>query len=415
MPVYNAPLPIDIHVPLSATLIYDGGREVHFPRQLLPKGEVRKGPEQTLVAQMDAGTVGAYTEAMELVKTAGQDQGTLLEVLCEMAGRCCYDSYGRGRNSADFHKHILEVGHLSVLEHAAFTVRIEASADTICSWALVLLNRPCVHVEIGAVGPLSDQYSFLEVTVNLRHVLEWDRHVQQDRFGRNADHKNRALGRILRHHAHSLAPQIVSAGDPLVADEVCNALVEPTREDQQWVTMLLTGSRGFSHELVRHGDWTAISQRSTRYVDESESPWVEHPLEQAYNDENGEQHYPSGDRVIVDAQNRYKLVVRELEPWLIARGVDKVSARKQARGAARGYLGNALYTEVVFSANIRQWKLMLRQRFSPFADAEIREVFRQVLMELKRSRYASSFEGWGEKPAPDGIGHVLVEPTTSTP
>lgn len=178
---------------------------------------------------------------------------------------------------------------------------------------------------------------------------------------------------------------------------------------------------GNSHEQVRHGDWTAISQRSTRFVDESESPWVMHPLERAYRDERyaplkeeAQQtmamDHASGSVSLGKA--KYKALVAELEPWLIARGVDKTTARKQARGAARGYLGNALYTELLFSASVTQWKRMLRQRASQFADAEIRQVYASeamcVLGELKKSRYASAFAGWDMSPAPDGIGHVLV-------
>jgi len=43
------------------------------------------------------------------------------ERLCEAAGRLCYMSFGKGRKSnKDYIGHILEVGHGSVLEHAAW-------------------------------------------------------------------------------------------------------------------------------------------------------------------------------------------------------------------------------------------------------------------------------------------------------
>jgi thymidylate synthase (FAD) len=53
-----------------------------------------------------------------------QGQGSDAEKLVEIAGRTCYDSGGSGRNSKDFHKHILEVGHGSVLEHATWTFKV---------------------------------------------------------------------------------------------------------------------------------------------------------------------------------------------------------------------------------------------------------------------------------------------------
>ncbi len=44
------------------------------------------------------------------------------EMLVEIAGRLCYMSYGKGRKTTpDFIRHIVEVGHYSVLEHANWT------------------------------------------------------------------------------------------------------------------------------------------------------------------------------------------------------------------------------------------------------------------------------------------------------
>lgn len=42
------------------------------------------------------------------------------EWIPEIAGRTCYMSFGRGRTHEDYLKHILEVGHGSVLEHAYY-------------------------------------------------------------------------------------------------------------------------------------------------------------------------------------------------------------------------------------------------------------------------------------------------------
>ena len=50
-----------------------------------------------------------------------QDQGTDAERLIEAAGRVCYDSYGKGRNSEQYHEHLEEVGHGSVTEHACWS------------------------------------------------------------------------------------------------------------------------------------------------------------------------------------------------------------------------------------------------------------------------------------------------------
>ena len=380
---------------INATLVWDGSGDPIIPAQLLPSG------------------------GMEQIASAGQFVGTSHEKLCEIAGRSCYDSFGKGRTSDGFHKHILEVGHLSVLEHAVLTVDFALRRpEQATELAAHFLNRPSLFVVQSA------PYT-LQVTLNLRHVLEWE---QQTTTSLITDYEeSKALGVGLRSLAGGLAPQIV----PGMRCDVWfmeNQGVQlkinsnPFLDTQRWVSLLLSGSRGFSHEQVRHGDWSAISQRSTRYVDESDGDWVEHPLITQYLSSGADKPHraPNGELTelafavrardsAMTAKRTYREAVARLEPWLASKGVDKLTARKQARGAARGYLGNALYTEMIFSASVAQWKRMLRQRLHPAADAEIREVYACVLGELRKSRYRESFEAMQTVPSPDGIGIVLAE------
>lgn len=280
----------------------------------------------------------------------GQDTGTLGERLIECAGRVCYDSYGRGRDSGEYHKHILEVGHGSVWEHYNITILVD-------TWMIEhLMCRPGVWMIREGDG--------VRVTYNPRVALHWlggDRRVRDTLL-----------------HALDL-PQIVERPARACWYEHC----EPVHDEEKWVSLYLTGSRGFSHELVRHGDRTAISQRSTRYVDESKSPWMLHPLLASL--------MVSEPRLagvvnnyISTSQSLYETVVELLETENIP--------RKQARGAARGLLGNALRTELVFSASVAQWKRMIAQRLTPFADQEIHDIFRdQVLPSLRSSQYADQY------------------------
>jgi thymidylate synthase (FAD) len=201
-------------------------------------------------------------------------------------------------------------------------------------------------------------------------------------------------------------------------------VVEPETDRERWITLYLTGSRGWSHELVRHGDWTAISQRSTRYVDESESAWVLHPLLAAFlasqgpvadgGVDLGRLVRESCERALLHARTGYDIIRGQLEAWLLPKLRAKgdlyaaTSAKKQARGAARGLLGNALETEVIFSASVAQWLHMLRMRAADAADAEIRMGFAMAaLPQLRRSRYAQRFEHIQLAPASDGLGMAL--------
>lgn len=164
--------------------------------------------------------------ARAMVADKGQDLGTDAERLIETAGRNCYDSFGVGRPSSEYHTHIQDVEHGSVCEHATLTFFIS------------------------------------------------------------------------------------------------------------------TVSRGLTHELVRHRVGVAISQRSTRYVDENESPYVHHPLVEAYVDDRCLGGYtPEAAHLLMDellndspqGDRRAYVKVRDaLEAWLIAKKVDKFTARKQA-------------------------------------------------------------------------------------
>jgi thymidylate synthase ThyX len=106
----------------------------------------------------------------------------------------------------------------------------------------------------------------------------------------------------------------------------------------------------------------------------------------------------------------YDTTVSALQSYLISKGLDKITARKQARGAARGYLGNALASEMLFSAPVSGWRWIISQRASRLADAEIRTIYCQVLNELKRSRYGYYFDDYDLVDSPDGMGQILSNP-----
>ena len=385
----------------TATLLWDYRSEAfpRLPAQLLPEN-----PEIT-------DPVVERQWALQLIADKGQKVGTALDQLCEIAGRSCYDSFGKGRTAPLYHAHLIEVNHGSVWEHANFTAQFTfPPAHREAVW-IHLLNRPGIHVEPTEVGA--------RITANLRAIREWDVFT-----GAPVPSYSKEvlidLRDTLKHFGNTMAPQVCPAVEFEQRSTMVNGvLVEPESAEEKWVTMFLTGSRGFTHELVRHKYRTAVSQRSTRYVDEDESQWVDHPLGCAYIEVEKVERAPNGEpcsltlrqriaHVKDTAKRTYKRTVEVLEPWLMAKGVDKFTARKQARGAARGYLGNALYTEAVFSASVAQWRRMLMQRANPAADAEIRDVFCQALEGLKCSRYAADFADLALEASPDGLGRVLA-------
>jgi thymidylate synthase ThyX len=366
---------------MKAALVYDGGEKVGIP---LPMG----------------------------IPCDDQVCGTVLENLGELAGRVCYDSLGlnpdgkrTGRSTAKYHAHILEVNNTSVYEHCNFTIRLHVPPNNA---ALACVNRRGVWVNADP----SDLGSS-EITVNLRAALEWDRYTARiNQLGAAWPQVRDAVV----HAAHMLAPRVVKER---VVSGACYSFVdrEQLNENQAWISLYLSGSRGFTHEQVRHR--YAISQRSTRYVDEDQSEYIIHPLIYKYlGDHDGTWeavHERTGivrafDASIAADREAYRVAVRSLEAYCTdTLKLDRLTARKQARGAARGFLGNALSSAMIFSAPVSGWKSILRQRLHPAADAEIRAVYTEALPILKSCRYGSMFEKFSMVPSPDGLGMVLDE------
>ena len=272
--------------------------------------------------------------------------GTPAERVVELAGRICYDSLGGGRSSVEYFKHILSVGHTSVLAHVNVTVLIKDPPD---QWAIELLNRPGVWV-MAVPWTRGQGIGGIRVTANLRAILEWDK------WGYGP------ISCIMAAAGHQVAPQIIS--DEPKGSMYQWTIVAPESLEEQFLTIWMRGSRGFSHEQVRHTFRCAVSQRSTRRFIAISSPWILHPLLQEPIDEDIVAQ-------ICESQHLYRRIVKSL--------VKRGHTRKEARGCARGMLGNALGAELIFTASLAQWDRMIEQRHSVHADAEIRGIYDSVV------------------------------------
>lgn len=126
--------------------------------------------------------------------------------------------------------------------------------------------------------------------------------------------------------------------------------------------------RGVSHEIVRHR-LAAYCQESTRYCN-----------------------YGNG---------RFNGEITVIEPCYLAEGTDAYKVWAQAMQdcenayfsllniglapqEARAVLPNSLKTEVVMTANIREWRHFFRLRCAPAAHPQMREVATQLLRESRK-------------------------------
>lgn len=129
-------------------------------------------------------------------------------------------------------------------------------------------------------------------------------------------------------------------------------------------------SRSLTHELVRHRHFS-FSQLSQRFVDESTVDYVIPP---AIRDGTAIEY-----SILTDAMSFALEAYEHLVESFQERGL----SRKQAREAARAVLPNMTETKIVITGNHRTWREFLAKRLSPTADAEIQELARELLRQLK--------------------------------
>jgi thymidylate synthase (FAD) len=160
-------------------------------------------------------------------------------------------------------------------------------------------------------------------------------------------------------------------------------------------SFLITGvSRSFTHELIRHRHFS-YSQLSQRYVDESESPFIEpdviagDPALHAVWCESVNAARTAYDRLIAGLQDKYS----DIE--------DRTLRRKLARQAARSVLPNATETKIFVTGNVRALRHFIEMRGSEFADLEIRKVALEMLR-LMREESPSMFGDYSLETMPDG-------------
>jgi thymidylate synthase (FAD) len=132
-------------------------------------------------------------------------------------------------------------------------------------------------------------------------------------------------------------------------------------------TFRIVCDRGVSHELVRHR-LASYSQESTRFCN--------------YSTER----LGNGDLAFVEPPG-LNGATRSLW-WSICSDAESAYNQMIQHGAtpeiARSVLPNALKTEIVMTANLREWREIFRQRCAKAAHPQMREVAMMVLAELRR-------------------------------
>ena len=141
------------------------------------------------------------------------------------------------------------------------------------------------------------------------------------------------------------------------------------------MTVKFICDRGVTHELVRHR-LCAFSQESTRYCNYKDGvtfvipPWIDiKPGEYAY-----------GDYIESDEENLIWLATM----WNTEKNYIDLLSLEWSPQQARSVLPNSLKTEIVVTANFREWRHIFKLRCSPAAHPQMREIMIPLLKECRK-------------------------------
>lgn len=278
----------------------------------------------------------------------------------ERCGRICYKSEGKIEDGSaeKFIRSVIKRGHESVLEHASFCFEIDSG---VYYW----MNE-IIHV-------LSTEHgfnSFVRFTKEDRTLMSGNVRAWRDLF-RNMTgwtgipvcfegfiKENPVL--FPEYQDEVFIPIRIGSIRPVRADDLETENEILTHCDK---TVLFVVDRGVSHEIVRHRI-ASFSQESTRYCNYSKDGFggeiaVIQPL------------YLEPD---TDAWVAWEAGCKMAEAGYFALLNIGLSPQE-----ARAVLPNSLKTEVVMTANIREWRHFLRLRCSEAAHPQMREVANMLL------------------------------------
>ena len=113
--------------------------------------------------------------------------------------------------------------------------------------------------------------------------------------------------------------------------------------------------RGVSHEIVRHRI-ASYSQESTRYCSyRGNVAFIAPPF---YSEDERDQEYKVWRNAMNNAESYYNILIN----------------KGSTPGEARSVLPNSLMTQLVMTANLREWRHFFRLRTAPAAHPQMREI-----------------------------------------
>lgn len=288
--------------------------------------------------------------------------------LIEVAGRCCYKSEDRitDNSAIGFARLIVKRGHLSVLEHGALALHVP--------YGVFIEFKLADHEAIKFMnlsGNLNGNSSFI-ISGNLRAWLECMAAIDAWKdWTRDPAWYKRIMFEIWRYCPPAFEAffgfDAAERGYDKPLDDIQPVgeadMTDAERTLHGFRTVRFITNRGVTHELVRHRP-ASYSQESTRYVNygEKDMEFIK-PVWWGNVDGMSNLEFVCAAE---DSETYYELMLNK--GW-----------RPEQ---AREVLPNALKTEIVVTANLKEWRHILDLRTSNKAHPQIRALMEPLRQEI---------------------------------
>jgi thymidylate synthase (FAD) len=279
--------------------------------------------------------------------TAGDVDG---DILVEVGGRTCYQSWGKRRSHRDHLENLIASGHLSCLEHSVYTVLITG------------------------------------VSRSLTHELIRHRHLSPSQLSQ-------------RYVDESVAEYIAPADLQEQIDEGYG----------EWTSRWFKADFGIDEYLIlrEHHRNGAISDDAWAGIEWLFAVGVSHRAYGVLSD------HLSAKKTYVCSRCGGPATLETLPLKCAACGgsaLHGTELRKAARQAARSVLPNATETKIQLTGNVRAWRELLVKRGSRHAEPEIRKLANAIL-ELLHGESPLLFGDFTRSRLPDGTDELTLPPS----
>lgn len=155
--------------------------------------------------------------------------------------------------------------------------------------------------------------------------------------------------------------------------------------EHEKITVRIICDRGVTHEIVRHRI-VSYSQESTRYCNYGSGKFGREitVIEPCFWEIDKNDKFTEGNWDVLDKKNMEKRRIWNSAMKFVEKSYLKLIELGASPQEARSVLPNSLKTEIVMTANLREWRHFFRLRCSPKAHPQMREITLPMLVEFKR-------------------------------